>query len=209
MEAAKQVIRYLYATKDYWIEFSRDKAGAPHLFMRSEQGSGVLASEKADSREVVTYADADLGGDFTRKSTSGYMMVLNGGLICWSSKLQSTVALSTAEAETIAGVEAVKHLMHMRLFLRELGQTQDGPSAVYEDNQAAISLAHNNEQSKRAEHYQLKVAFLSDQHKRGVFRYEKVGTKSQLADSMTKALPRDDFVRFRDWMGVRPPSGGL
>jgi hypothetical protein len=140
-----------------------------------------------------------------RAPESGYFM-LDGDTIMNPHTYR--VALRAAGA-AIAGVDAVKHLMHMRLFLRELGQIQDGPSVVYEDNQAAISLAHNNEQSKRAKHYQLKVAFLSDQHKRGVFRYVKVGTKAQLADSMTKALPRDDFVRFRDWMGVRLPSSSL
>ena len=90
--------------------------------------------------------------------------------------------------------------MHMRLFLQEL--TQVGPSVVYEDNASAISLAQSKEQSKRARHYQLKVHFLSDLHKRGVFCYEKAGTRDQVADAFTKALPRDDFVRFREWMGV-------
>jgi hypothetical protein len=47
------------------------------------------------------------------------------------------VALSTAEAETNASVEAVKQIMHFRLFMREFGMGQDGPSVVYEDNQAA------------------------------------------------------------------------
>jgi hypothetical protein len=157
---------------------------------------------------VVTYADADLAGDVgTRKSTTGYAALINGGLVNWISKLQSTVALSTAEAETIAGVEAVKHILHMRLFLRELGQEQVGPSVVYEDNNAAISLAHGKEQSKRSRHYQLKVHFLNEQFKRGTFAYEKVATKEQLADVFTKSLPRDDFVRCRSWMGVSlPPS---
>jgi hypothetical protein len=97
-------------------------------------------------------------------------VVLHGGIICWLSKLQSTVALSTAEAETIAGVEAVKQVMHLRLFLSELGQSQSGPSVVYEDNNSAISLAHGKEQSKRSKHYQLKVHFLNDMFTKGVFR---------------------------------------
>jgi len=45
----------------------------------------------------------------------------------WMSKLQSTVALSTAEAETNASVEALKQIMHFRLFMRELGMGQEGP----------------------------------------------------------------------------------
>jgi hypothetical protein len=74
---------------------------------------------------------------------------------------------------------------------------------VYEDNNAAISLAHGKEQSKRAKHYQLKVHFLNEQFKKGTFAYEKVTTKEQLADAFTKALPRDVFNRYRDWMGVK------
>jgi hypothetical protein len=89
--------------------------------------------------EFVTYADADLAGDIgSRKSTTGFVVVLAGGLVSWMSKLQSTVALSTAEAETNASVEAVKQIMHFRLFMRELGMGQDGPSVVFEDNQEAF-----------------------------------------------------------------------
>ena len=159
-----------------------------------------------DSHFMGTYADADFAGDEgTRKSTNGHCIMLHGGIVSWLSKLQSTVALSTAEAETIAGLEAVKQVIHMRLFLQELGEEQLEPSIVYEDNNAAISLAHGKEQSKRSKHYQLKVHFLNEQYARGVFAYEKVPTKEQLADVFTKALAREDFCRFRDWMGVRAP----
>jgi len=204
VKAAKQCIRYLFGTKDHGIEYSKHLMGAPHVFMRAAPGSVVDADERASSFEFVTYADSDLGGDeHTLKSTTGYCIVINGGLVSWSSKLQSVVALSTAEAETNAAVEAVKTVMHLRLFLQELGLTQEGPSVVYEDNASAIVIAQSKEASKRTRHYLLKAQFLKDLHKRGVFRYEKVGTRDQVADTFTKALPREDFVRFRDWMGVK------
>ena len=174
-------------------------------FIHSRKSDAAADDANGDSRIIGTYCDADLAGDDgTRKSTTGFCMVLNGGVVCWSSKLQSTVALSTAEAETNAGVEAVKQLVHLRLFLRELGHEQEDPSTVYEDNVAAISLAHGKEQSKRAKHYQIKVHFLNEQFKRGVFEYMKIGTKEQLGDVWTKGLPREEFCRFRGWMGVRP-----
>ena len=207
VEAAQQVICYLFATKEYGITYSREAVGAPHLYVHTRKSSLAVEDALRDSRSVIAYADADLAGDEdTRKSTTGFALLLYGGLISWMSKLQSTVALSTAEAETIAGVEAVKQIMHLRLFLRELGQEQLSPTTVWEDNNAAIALAHGKEQSKRAKHYQMKVAFLNEQHQRGVFSFEKVGTKEQLGDQFTKALPRDDFCRYRDWMGVRPPT---
>ena len=217
VEAAKQTIRYLYGTKEWGITYSRGVGGSPHLahsansklnmYMHSRKSEIASDDTNSDSRIMRTYCDADLAGDEgTRKSTSGYGMVMNGGVVCWSSRLQSTVALSTAEAETNAGVEAVKQLMHLRLFLRELGQEQTDPSTVYEDNVAAMSLAHGKEQSKRAKHYQIKVHFMNEQFKRGTFEYRKVSTKEQLGDVWTKALPRDDFQRYREWMGVQPAS---
>jgi hypothetical protein len=207
--AAQQVIKYLYATKDYGITYSRGSGGSPHLaaYMHARKNQvAVEDSFKDNGPTIGTYCDADLAGDEdTRKSTSGLAIVMHGGVISWMSRLQPTIALSTAEAETIAGVEAVKQVMHLRLLLQELGLEQHGPSTIYEDNNAAIALAHGKEQSKRAKHYQIKVHFLNDQYKRGTFAYEKVETKRMLADTMTKSLPRDDFCKYRDWMGVRPP----
>ena len=215
VEVAKQTIKYLYGTKEWGITYTRGVGGSPHLaaaadskvkvYVHSAKSATAAEDANGDSRIMGTYCDADLAGDDgTRKSTTGFCMVLNGGVVCWSSRLQSTVALSTAEAETNAGVEAVKQLMHLRLFLRELGQEQTSPSTVFEDNMAAISLAHGKEQSKRAKHYQIKVHFLNEQFKRGIFEYRKVGTKDQLGDVWTKGLPREDYSRFREWMGVRP-----
>ena len=174
--------------------------------MKALKSNTAIANSVGDVQTIFgTYADADLAGDeTTRRSTSGYCIVMHGGLVSWMSKLQSTVALSTAEAETNAGVEALKQVMHLRLFLRELGFEQVGPSKIYEDNNAAISLAHGKEQSKRAKHYALKVHFLNEEYELGTFEYEKVGTKDQLSDAFTKALPRDDFQKFRQWMGVQP-----
>ena len=206
--AARQVIKYLYATKEYGITYTRESGGSPHITAYTHARKNKIAVDDpfGDNTLIGTYCDADLAGDEdTRKSTSGLVIVMHGGVICWSSRLQPTIALSTAEAETIAGVEAVKQVMHLRLLLHELGIDQRGPSTIYEDNNAAISLAHGKEQSKRAKHYQIKVQFMNDQYKRGTFAYEKVETKKMLADTMTKSLPRDDFCRYRDWMGMQQP----
>jgi len=216
-DAAEQIVRYLYGTKEYGITYRRDGKSAPHLdkddkmppiqtYVHSRKNAVAIEDPTGDSQLMGTYADADLAGDVgTRKSTSGYCIVMNGGLVQWSSKLQATVALSTAEAETIAATEAVKQLMHMRLFYEELGVKSDAPSTVFEDNAACISLAHGSQQSKRAKHYQLKVHFLNEKFNDGTFAFEKVGTAEQLSDALTKSLPRESFCRYREWMGVKPP----
>ena len=79
-KALKRVLRYLKGTVNYGIKYT-----------------------KSDQKECMGYSDADWAGDVNdRKSTSGYLFMMNGGAVTWKSKKQSCVALSTAEAEYVA-----------------------------------------------------------------------------------------------------------
>ena len=49
------------------------------------------------------------------------VFVLNGAAVSWKSKLQSVVALSTAEAESMALCETVKEAVHLQQMLEEIG----------------------------------------------------------------------------------------
>lgn len=71
--------------------------------------------------KLVGYTDSDWGGDKeTRRSTSGYVFTLAGAPVSWSSRRQSTVALSSTEAEYIAAAEATNEAVWIARFLEEL-----------------------------------------------------------------------------------------
>lgn len=58
------------------------------------------------------FSDSDYAGDRnTRRSTSGYVLMLGSGAISWCSQLQKCVALSTTEAEYVSSSQAVKELV--------------------------------------------------------------------------------------------------
>ncbi|KAJ9507214.1 hypothetical protein QJQ45_004776 [Haematococcus lacustris] len=98
------------------------------------------------------FSDADYAGDKdTARSTTGYIFTLNGGAISWSSRLQPTVAVSTAEAEYMAASSAAKEALWLRKLMRDL---QLDASCVHLgcDNQAAIQLLHNPMATSRAKH---------------------------------------------------------
>ena len=93
----KRIFRYLKETADYMLYYQA-------LDMR-----------------LVSYSDADWGDDpDERKFTSGCALLLNGGVITWSSKKQTCVALSSMDAEYIAGSTVAQEDAWLRRVLREL-----------------------------------------------------------------------------------------
>ena len=99
LQAAKRVLRYLKGTVDLGV------------FYRKE-GNG----------ELMAYTDSDYAGDVDdRKSTSGYVFLLNEGAVFWSFKKQPIVALSTIEAEFVAAASCACQGVWMRRVLEKLG----------------------------------------------------------------------------------------
>ena len=207
VDAAKRVILYLNGTRDHGILYSKKPIRDSRYEERPPHDHSVphaFALSEFPAEELDAYADADHAGDVdSMRSTTGFVVMMHGGIVSWMSKLQPTVALSTTEAETIAAVETLKQVMHLRLLLRELGVEQKYPTPIYEDNRAAGILMKKSENSKKTKYYQLKVHFLNENHN-VEYRVVHVPTVLQLADTFTKALPRDLFGKFRFWMGVRP-----
>lgn len=72
--------------------------------------------------KLIGYSDSDWAGDHAdRKSTSGFIFMLNGGLISYASKKQAVVALSSTEAEYVALSLAAREATLLRLLLTGLG----------------------------------------------------------------------------------------
>ncbi|KAJ9520535.1 hypothetical protein QJQ45_007415 [Haematococcus lacustris] len=139
------------------------------------------------------FSDADYAGDKdTARSTTGYIFTLNGGAISWSSRLQPTVAMSTAEAEYMAASSAAKEALWLRKLMRDL---QLDASCVHLgcDNQAAIQLLHNPMATSRAKHIDVHHHFVRERISRGEVAFHYCHTSSMLADILTKPLAAVQF----------------
>ena len=87
-QAVKWILRYIQKTLDVGLIFEKDDMVGHH---------------------VLGYYDSDYVGDLDkRRSTTGYVFTLAKAPVSWKSTLQSTLALSTTEAEYMAITEAVK-----------------------------------------------------------------------------------------------------
>jgi len=180
LAAAKRVLRYLKGTSKLGIMYS------------------------PPTTRLVGYSDADWAGDVnTRRSTTGFVVILNNGAIAWRSKRQVTVALSTMEAEYMAITEAAKELKWMCQFLAELEYGDHKSTTVLKcDNQGAIALAKNPVSHARAKHIDLRHHFIRDAIEDGIIGLEYIPTAEMTADSLTKALVRQKHVNCLRRMGM-------
>lgn len=101
---------------------------------------------------LLGYCDADFAGELdTRRSTTGYVFTLCGWAISWSSRLQPTVAVSTAEAEYMAAAAAVEEALWLRKLLQGFG-LNERTVPINCDNQGAIKLLKHPIASVRSKH---------------------------------------------------------
>ena len=138
---------------------------------------------------LYAYADADWASSdlVNRRSVTGYLMYLNGGVISWSSTVQKSVAKSTVEAEYYALSAASDEIMFLRTLLDELGFTQAQPTIIHEDNKGTRDLAMNPVFHKRTKHIEIRYHSIRERVEQGHVRVNLVESKNNIADLLTKA----------------------
>jgi len=78
-----------------------------------------------------------------RRSTAGFCFTAGSAAISWCSKKQSTVALSSCEAEYVAATMATQECVWLRRLIQEMVTTLNQPTQINCDNESAIKLAEN------------------------------------------------------------------
>ena len=157
----------------------------------------ILGRPKLNEIKLVGYADSDYGGDRDNyKSVTGYVFMLAGGPVSWISKQQPTIATSSTHAEYIALYMAVCEAIHLRLYLAELGFSQDA-TTIYEDNDSCIAISKNNVSSSNIKHFNIKYHFTRECILNGEITVVYIPTKEQIADIFTKPLVVTIFEYLR------------
>ena len=141
-----------------------------------------------------SYCDADWAGDTTdRKSTSGFVIKLNGGSVSWASKKQSCVSLSSAESEYYAMGLAVQELLWLRTLLAEINFAQTDATILQCDNQPAVAVASDDQHHSRTKHIDIKHHFLRAHIIARNIALRWVPTAHNQADIFTKSLVGTKF----------------
>lgn len=215
--AVSQVARFCYAPK-------QSHASAVKRIVRylaGTQDKGTIFTQP-DNLNLKCYVDADFCGLFNRdppedsssaKSRTGYIILVGGCYLLAKSQLQTTVALSTSEAEYYALSQAMRTVLPLRELLLEIVNNIEIPkhlktsssnivSTMFEDNSSTLNLANKQHVTSRTRHYAVKFHFFwshvkTESNPEGAISIEKIDTDKQQADYATKGMAKDGFVNCR------------
>ena len=149
------------------------------------------------------YSDSDHAADTNdRKSVSGYAVLYGHGAVIWSSKKQSCVSVSSTEAEYVAASEATMDLAWIRQLLADLQKPPGGPTKLYIDNESAVKLAVNPVFHSRTKHIDVRYHFIRDMVEKKQIEPARVDTKDNIADSLTKPVPKTKFEMCAEGLGL-------
>ena len=138
-----------------------------------------------------------------KRSITGYAFNVGFKVISWSSKKQSTVALSSCKDEYQALCVVTCEVIWLRRLLNGAGKEQKNSTSIKSDNQSTIKLAHNLVFHKNTKHIDSQLHFIREkvQLKEIIVEYWK--TCDNVADIFTKPLARVKFELFRGMLGVQ------
>ncbi len=119
---------------------------------------------------------------------------MGSGAISYRSRLQTTIAKSTSEAEYVALGLATTEAIYLRMLLGELGHHVHGPTMIGEDNEACMTIATITRTSFRTRRVRIEFHFIRDAIKAKDIHLEYVSSADNPADMMTKPLRGPVFI---------------
>jgi hypothetical protein len=179
-------------------------------YLNGSRTHGVILGKKDEEYPLIRgFCDSDWASNEGRKSISGYLIQVYGNIVCWSSKQQVVVALSSCEAEYLATTHAAKQIMWMRNFMRELGFKEDKATSLYCDNQGTICCMRDPQSHVKMKHIDLRYHFIRWCVNNDIIDIFYIPGVDNIADLFTKALPLPAHSKWVRLLELDSVQGGV
>ena len=162
--------------------------------------------EFQSEQEVLTgYCDSNWAGcRSTRRSTGGMCLMRGGHLLKASSKTQSVVALSSAEAELYALVHASSELLGLKAMAEDFGLRMS--PWLWVDASAAIGIAKRKGLGK-VRHLDCQSLWVQDAIREKRMSLRKIDGKENPSDAMTKFIGAAEMTKHMGKLNIQVRDG--
>eukprot|EP00253_Pinus_taeda_P021740 PITA_21740 len=130
------------------------------------------------------------------QSKEGYVFTLGSGPITSACKKQSSISLSSAEAEYHGVIVASKEALWLHQILSEFGIQQQHLTTLWCENQSSIQLCKDLVQHQCSKHIELHMHFIKNLIHEHVIEVQYCSTDDQVANIFTKALTEAKFTKI-------------
>ncbi len=183
-----------------YLKGTRDKG----LIMKPEGGQDLICNVDADFAGNWDKDEA-LNDPDTARSRSGYVIKYANCPVIWASKLQTTIALSTTEAEYCAISKATRDVIPMMGLLKEMKEHSIVDNyappqihcKIFEDNSGAIELATNDKWRPCTKHINVQYHHFRSYVNSGQLSVKAIESDEQEADILTKPVPVSPLKKHR------------
>ena len=145
--------------------------------------------------------DATWGSDPNdRRSVSGKLVTIDRCLVDFASKKQTGIALSSTDAEMVAGSEGAGTMTFVENLIDEVAgdKARQKPSIMHIDNMGAVHIANNQAVTPRTKHVDIRARYLQQKVRDGSMECKHIPTDKCHADIETKALPEQTYIAHED-----------
>ena len=110
----------------------------------------------------------------------------------------------------MAACDVGRMSLYVRSILWDLDVPQEAATVAYEDNDGCTAMGNAQKPTTRTRHIDIKYFALCDWVERDLIHLERIDTSINIADHLTKSLPKVLFHRHADFLlGHVPPHPSI
>ncbi len=197
-QAGMRIGWYLLSTKDKDMKYTPDSTKSIEVYVDADFAGGWDPGDPLNADNVYL--------------RTGYVVQYAGYPIYWQSKLQTEIALSTAEAEYLALSQALMERLPMTNLMKEINlifsvhlPLPKFVIKVWEDSQSCIAMANNPKFSPQSKHIAIKYHHfckhvITQLNPNWFIQIEYCSTDDQIADLFMKPVCDDIFMRLQQML---------
>jgi hypothetical protein len=195
MIALIHLLRYLKQHTQYGLTFYSDITNSPSYKV-------LLDNNVLPSRNMFTFCDSSWDDDHdTSRSTGGFLIFYQGGVVDHSSNMPDPIAMSSAEAEYNEACMACMATSHMHMTLNYMENVKDESAEdkavnIYMDNRSAVDMSHTFKDTKNARHIRRRFHFVKQGVQDSWHKLVWISNEFMLADGMTKVLAKSNLLNI-------------